>query len=81
MKISTILDKKGHDIYSISPDGTLKDVVKDMLSLSIGSLLVLKGDGAIAGIITERDFLHNVNKHPDTWENVRVGDVVRPFWA
>ena len=76
MKISTILDKKGHDIYSISPNGTLKDMVKDMLSLSIGSLLVLKEDGAIAGIITERDFLHNVNKHPDTWENVRVGDVM-----
>ncbi len=76
MKVSTILDKKGNDIYSISPDGTLKDMVKDMLSLSIGSLLVLNEDGSIAGIITERDFLHNVNKHPDTWESVRVGDVM-----
>ena len=76
MKISIILDKKGRDIYSISPDGTLKDMVRDMLSLSIGSLLVLKDDGALAGIITERDFLHNVNKHPDTWESVRIGDVM-----
>ena len=76
MKISTILDKKGRDIYSIAPDGTLKDVVKDMLSLSIGSLLVLKDDGTIAGIITERDFLHNVNKHPGSWETVCVGDVM-----
>ena len=76
MKVSTILDKKGNDIYSISPEGTLKDMVKDMLALSIGSLLVLNEEGSIAGIITERDFLHNVNKHPDTWETVRVGDVM-----
>lgn len=76
MKISTILSKKGNDVHSISPDGTLKDMVKDMLALSIGSLLVFKEDGSIAGIITERDFLHNVAKYPDTWESVRIGDVM-----
>jgi CBS domain-containing protein len=76
MKIKSILDKKGNDVYSISADDTLKDMVKEMLGRSIGSLLVLNEDGSIAGIITERDFLHNVAKYPDTWEAVRVGDVM-----
>jgi CBS domain-containing protein len=76
MKIREILDKKGSDVYSISADGTLKDMVKEMLSRSIGSLLVLNDDNSIAGIITERDFLHNVLKHPDTWESVRIRDVM-----
>lgn len=76
MKIKSILEKKGNDVYSISADGTLKDMVKEMLARSIGSLLVLHDDGSIAGIITERDFLHNVAKHHDTWESVRIGDVM-----
>lgn len=76
MKIKSILEKKGNDVYSISADGTLKDMVKEMLGRSIGSLLVLHDDGSIAGIITERDFLHNVAKHHDSWESVRIGDVM-----
>lgn len=76
MKIQTILDKKGNDVFSISADGTLRDMVKEMLGRSIGSLLVLNDDGSLAGIITERDFLHNVAKYPDTWETVRIGDVM-----
>jgi CBS domain-containing protein len=76
MKIKSILEKKGNDVYSISADGTLKDMVKEMLGRSIGSLLVLNDDGSIAGIITERDFLHNVAKNADSWESVRIGDVM-----
>lgn len=76
MKITTILNKKGNNVYNISPDSTLKDVVKEMLALSIGSLLIINESGSVDGIITERDFLHNVAKYPDTWEGVRVGDVM-----
>ncbi len=47
-----------------------------MLARSIGSLLVLHDDGSLAGIITERDFLYNVAKNADTWETVRIGDVM-----
>lgn len=82
MKIQTILDKKGNDVFSISADKTLKDMVSEMLSRSIGCLLVLNDDGSIAGIITERDFLHNVNKNPDTWESVIIGDVmIKKVWT
>ena len=76
MKIKSILEKKGNDVYSISADDTLKDMVKEMLGRSIGSLLVLNDDGSLAGIITERDFLHNVSKNADSWESVRIGDVM-----
>jgi CBS domain-containing protein len=76
MKIELILKKKGNDTYSISADATLKEMAKNMLGQSIGSLLVLKEDGSIDGIITERDFLHNVAKYHETWESVLVGDVM-----
>ena len=67
---------KGHDVYSISADATLADMVKEMLSLSIGCLLILNDSGAAEGIITERDFLHNVARNLDSWRLVRVGDVM-----
>lgn len=76
MKISTILSNKGRDVYSISADATLADVLKEMLSLNIGCLLILNENGAVEGIFTERDFLHNVAKHPDNWETVKLSDVM-----
>ncbi len=76
MKISTILSNKGNQVYSIAADATLADVLKEMLSLNIGCLLILSDNGAVDGIFTERDFLHNVAKHPDDWESVLVSDVM-----
>lgn len=76
MKIKTILGDKGHDVYSISADTTLADMVREMLSLNVGCLLILNDNGAAEGIITERDFLHNVARNPDSWQSVRVGDVM-----
>ena len=72
MQLSTILSHKGKEVYNIARDKTLKDVVAEMLTLKIGSLLILNEDGSIAGIITERDVLHYVDKHPRDWDNVLV---------
>ena len=72
MQISTVLSHKGKEVCSIARDKTLKDVVENMLVRKIGSLLILNEDGSIAGIITERDVLHYVDKHPRDWDNVLV---------
>ena len=76
MKVSTILKQKGDKVYTISADGTLRDMVREMLALHIGSLLVLKEDGSIAGIVTERDLLRNLAKRGADWEETRIGDVM-----
>lgn len=76
MKIKTILEKKGTVVHSISADATLADMVKEMLSRHIGSLMVLTEAGGIQGIVTERDFLRNIARHPEHWQRVRIGDVM-----
>lgn len=76
MKISAILNKKGHKVHTICRDRRLKEVLTEMLELNIGSLLVMNEDDTIAGIITERDFLNNVAKHATDWENELVSDVM-----
>ncbi len=63
-----ILEKKGHDIVSVSPDTTIRDALKFMLSKNIGSILVKEGDKFV-GIWTERDLMRNTldeNFDPNT---------------
>jgi len=76
VKISTILDSKGGDVYSISPESSLKQMADEMLAKKIGSLVVTEKDGSLAGIISERDFLNIVGKHSKDWEDISVSDVM-----
>ena len=66
VKISTILDNKGDDVYSVSPESSLKQMADEMLAKKIGSLVVTDKDGLLVGIISERDFLNIVGKHTRT---------------
>ena len=72
MKISTILKTKGEQVYTISSDATMKDMVNEMLARRAGSLLVVDGDGKTAGIVTERDLLRNLRKLGADWEGLKV---------
>ena len=76
VKISTILDSKGGDVYSISPESSLKQMADEMFAKKIGSLVVTDKDGSLAGIISERDFLNIVGKHSKDWEDISVSDVM-----
>ena len=76
VKISTILDGKGRDVYSISPESPLKQMADEMLNKKIGSLVVIAKDGSLVGIISERDFLNVVAKHTKDWEDISVSDVM-----
>jgi len=76
VKISAILDNKGDDVYSISPESSLKQMADEMLAKKIGSLVVTDKDGLLAGIISERDFLNIVGKHTKDWEDISVSDVM-----
>ena len=56
MLLSEILGAKGRMVHTCTPEDTLADVVDLMVGHNIGSLVVLK-EGAMVGIITERDIL------------------------
>jgi len=53
-KVSDILDKKGKDIFAVTPDATVFDAVSLMADKNVGALLVMAGE-KIEGIVTERD--------------------------
>ena len=57
--VQRILDEKGHDIYSVSPDTLVYDALKLMRDKDIGAVLVLV-DGKMVGIFSERDYARKV---------------------
>jgi CBS domain-containing protein len=57
--VKQILDGKGQEVLSVAPDDTVLDAVKLMASKGVGALLVVQ-DGALKGIITERDYARKV---------------------
>ena len=53
------LDRKGHAIFSVSPNATAHEAARVMCENGIGAVLVLDGD-TLVGIFTERDALRRV---------------------
>ena len=59
IQIKTVLDKKGHDTYSIQTRQSVYEAIAEMNTHNVGSLLVKDGD-KVVGIITERDYTRKV---------------------
>ena len=54
-----LLDKKGHDVWSIHPDDSVFDAIQEMADKNVGALVVVEDD-KLAGIISERDYARKV---------------------
>lgn len=55
----TILEIKGKDIWTISPEDTVYDALRLMARVDVGALLVTEGEKMV-GIISERDYARKV---------------------
>jgi CBS domain-containing protein len=60
MTIASIIHGKPHRLISVAPDDTLQQAAEVLTRERIGALLVLKPNGDIAGIISERDIIRAV---------------------
>lgn len=57
--VGAILKRKGGGIWSVAPDQTVYEAIEMMANRGVGALLVI-ADGALAGIISERDYARKV---------------------
>ena len=53
--IKQVLEAKGMEILSISPDRSVYDAMEMMADNEVGALIVLE-KGKVVGLITERDY-------------------------
>ena len=57
MRLSEIKSEKNATLETIEPDRTVHDAIRKLCDANIGALPVCTEDGALVGIITERDVL------------------------
>ena len=59
MTVKNLLEQKGGNVWTISPDATVFDALAIMAEKDIGSLIVMDSEKLI-GIVTERHYSRNV---------------------
>ncbi len=59
ISIQSILKRKGHSIYNVSPDATVYDALQAMADHNCGALVVFENGTAI-GMLSERDYARKV---------------------
>lgn len=62
MTIASILERKGRDVFSMSPDTSLLEIVKLLQEKCIGVVVLTKND-AVCGILSERDIVSALSRN------------------
>src|SRR6266481_2825941 len=58
-RISSVLNRKGREIWSVTPEQTVYEAIERMSDTGVGALLVISED-KLVGIISERDYARRV---------------------
>jgi len=75
MQIREILTLKSDTIYSIAPTDSVASAVEKLVSLGVGSLVVLK-NGKMVGFLTERHIVQRMARQGPALENVEVSAIM-----
>jgi CBS domain-containing protein len=75
--VKQILEKKGHDIWVISPQAKIFDALKLMSEKNIGALIVVD-KSRVAGVISERDYARKVILKGKSSKDARVEQIMTP---
>lgn len=73
--VNQLLQIKGNDVWSVTPNTTTFDAVKLMADMNIGSLLVIE-NGDIVGIFSERDYARKVALLNRSSRTTPVGEIM-----
>jgi CBS domain-containing protein len=75
MLVSEILRIKGNTLYTITPSDAVREAVRAMAELDIGSQVVMD-HGKLVGMVTFREVLAVLDRHDGVLGDVKVADVM-----
>jgi CBS domain-containing protein len=73
--VKEILQTKGHEVISITPDTTVYESLTIMADKNVGALVVLDGERVI-GIMSERDYARKVILHGKSSRELKVREIM-----
>jgi CBS domain-containing protein len=66
MRINDVLrGKPRHDVVTISPDATVRELIRLLAQHNVGALIVSADGSAVTGIVSERDVVRRLNESDD----------------
>ncbi|GAA6182638.1 MULTISPECIES: CBS domain-containing protein [unclassified Shimia] len=74
--VQMVLEQKGQDVFAIRPQDTLGRAVEILRDKRIGALLVTDANGALQGILSERDIVRKLAETPGQTLPQKVEDVM-----
>lgn len=74
--VKDILASKGSLVVSVNPEATVIKALEIMAEKNIGAILVLDGEGEVAGIFSERDFARKMILKGHDCDTTRVGEIM-----
>lgn len=76
MKVSRILQSKGHEVAHVTPERPVLEVADQLQQRGIGAMLVMTGEDQLAGIISERDIVHALVDHGGDLSDLTASDLM-----
>ena len=76
MLIVSILKDKGEKVYSLSGEATLEEAARELNARRVGAIVVLDADGALSGVLSERDIVREIAKSGPKALSQRVSDAM-----
>lgn len=73
--VSKLLEKKGKELISVSPDAVVRDAIAKMAEKSAGTALVMDGN-KLVGIFSERDFIRKIYLKDQCGKGVQVKEIM-----
>lgn len=73
--VRQLLESKAPEIHAIAPDAPVIDAIRLMAEKRIGAVVVLQG-GALAGILSERDYARKVVLEGRSSKDTAVRDIM-----
>ncbi|HWA00290.1 MAG TPA: CBS domain-containing protein [Caulobacterales bacterium] len=62
MLIAHVIRDKGANVHTLTADATLEQAAKELHARKVGALVVMGDDGALMGVLSERDIVREVSR-------------------
>lgn len=76
MRIADVLRRKGSMVTTIAPEASVTELLAALADHNVGALVVAGADGAVTGIVSERDVVRRLNEQGARLLSRRVADIM-----